>query len=378
MNNAVYREILTSAGWFDNGTDGCYPLNYDADYTYPKRPEIDSETVVAYYPGCFAEFHEGHMEVVNQAVSRLSFLTDNFVVIIAPANSDYTIQKYGDVEQASNKYRFDKIAKAIQCRSKIFIDLNPMLNFDRDQNFPDLIEHFLNRHGLTINAMKNAPHIVTGKDREYMGNIAKHTNRIAALHVVGCEASSTAIMNLNPLPRKKKNLILRVQSMYQHELFECYFADQYKTIAPILKSEEIEQALELAMQHQSKLTICKQYAGIVGGYIPLHRTFENPLLQGSFKPVRNPGLFAGETIIDSDVFTGSTRNFVESMGGKLVCTMKVNPDETEIIDFEDVATWSYPDVDIAWRCSMTPFTKESHELFEKFALKATSLLNPKS
>jgi hypothetical protein len=127
-------------------------------------------TRIAYYPGCFAEFHDGHMAVIRQVLSILKEEGGDYRLIIAPANSDYTMSKYGDVLQASNKYRYDRIVERLRAEpgmERVHIDLNPMLNFDRDHNFPDMIDDFLKGQGWSLDAMKSRVLIVCGKDRDW-------------------------------------------------------------------------------------------------------------------------------------------------------------------------------------------------------------------
>ena len=114
MNHSVYSEILTSLGWFDTGMGK--PEPFCADYrvltNQPYGPgDIQDTTRIAYYPGCFAEFHDGHMAVIRQVLSILKEEGGDYRLIIAPANSDYTMSKYGDVLQAYNKYRYDRIGR---------------------------------------------------------------------------------------------------------------------------------------------------------------------------------------------------------------------------------------------------------------------------
>jgi hypothetical protein len=238
-------------------------------------------TLVAYYPGCFAEFHDGHMAVVRETVEAMKAVTDDYRVIIAPANSDYTMSKYGDVVQASNKYRYDKIMnwlRGAEGMERVHIDLNPMLNFDRDHNFPDLIDDFLKGHGLELNIMERAPFVVCGKDRDW-SNLRRATNRIRVFYSQGDSTSSSAIMAAKaPMPRVKKDLILRCTTWYDLNLFAEHFGDQYKSVKALYKSDEMGMARELCEKHKFDFTICKEYHSLLP-YHQVSRKWHNPLDQ---------------------------------------------------------------------------------------------------
>ena len=71
MKHSVYSEILASMGWFDTGMDKPEPFFSDYRLMHPRvfgDDAIMPSTLIAYYPGCFAEFHMGHMAVYNAGV----------------------------------------------------------------------------------------------------------------------------------------------------------------------------------------------------------------------------------------------------------------------------------------------------------------------
>lgn len=379
MKHKLYDEILASIGWFDTDTPDAEPIEEFFHSVYPPLSIIDKNTVVAYYTGCFAEFHSGHMNVVTDTLKRLKkrmkmvFPSRKIVFVIAPANADYTLSKYGDVEQASNKYRYDKIVEAIKGMDNVYIDLNPMLNFDRDHNFPDLIEHFLNRYDLSLDSMTEVPFIVCGKDRGNLGDISKFTKKLRVIYHRGDETSSSAIIKENPLPRKKKDLILRCKNDKEFDLFCKYFKDQYESIEPLYQDYERRLASRIVDEldrDASKVTICKDYKGILH-YIKVSRGWDNPLQQSKYFLCSDVSKLNGATVLDSDIFSGSTERFVEQHGGKLIALIKCREHE-EIIDYEDLISgnWQYPFVDISYRCSMQPFDRNMHEKFNNFLNEA--------
>ena len=378
MNHSVYSEILTSLGWFDTGIGK--PAPFFSGYR-PMHPHltggdaITPSTLIAYYPGSFAEFHAGHIAVIRETVGAMKAITGDYRVIIAPANSDYTMSKYGDVVQASNKYRYDRIMERLRAEpgmERVHVDLNPMLNFDRDHNFPDLIDDFLRGHGLELNIMERAPYIVCGKDRDWT-MLERVQNKLATIYIEGDGTSSSAIMaSMPPMPRVKKDVIVRCTTWLDYELFKKYFGKQYKNTAPFYKNHELDMARELMREHKFDFTICKEYAGLLE-YRRLSRRWVNPLEQAPGFYDQGIGDVSGKLILDSDVFSGTTRDFIESRGGKLVSVFGVDPDTTEVIDYEDLIQGhlQYPHADVAWRCSMAPFTKEDHANFAAFLKEAT-------
>lgn len=378
MNHSVYSEILTSLGWFDTGMGK--PEPFCADYrvltNQPYGPgDIQDTTRIAYYPGCFAEFHDGHMAVIRQVLSILKEEGGDYRLIIAPANSDYTMSKYGDVLQASNKYRYDRIVERLRTEpgmERVHIDLNPMLNFDRDHNFPDMIDDFLKGQGWSLDAMKSRVLIVCGKDRDW-SMLNRVQNKLATLYVEGDDTSSSAIMaSKPPMPRVKKDVIVRCTTWLDYERFKKYFGKQYKTVTPLYKNHELDMARALMREHKFDFTICTEYMDLLE-YRRLSRRWVNPLEQSREFWDQSIGDVNGKLILDSDVFSGTTRDFIESRGGKLIPVFEVDPETTEVVDYDDLIHnyLQYPHADVAWRCSMAPFTKEDHANFAAFLKEAT-------
>ena len=149
------KKIARKCGYFNTGKDfellvpyysDIYDSLFDTLWKYFEKPTINSLTTFMYYPGAFTHFHEGHLDVVKQAYNFISQKTDNFYIVLSPANSDYVKYKYPDLN-ITNKSRYDLILESLQTLdkdilSKIIIDLNPMLNMDRDYNFTDLLNNF--------------------------------------------------------------------------------------------------------------------------------------------------------------------------------------------------------------------------------------------
>lgn len=367
------EKALGALGWFEPKV-AFEPL---AKVNYVKRcgkatgVTFNDETLIAYFPGCFAEFHVGHLDVVNQAVAACAAITDNYVVVVSPANTDYTTEKYGHESLfATNKYRYDRItAMLADVKGNVVIDLNPMLNFKADYNFTDLVCDFVSRQGMDWHELHHVPRIVCGKDRKYFADLVTITDKIDVLYVDDTTgASSSALIKEATITKvPKKDLLLRCDNVEQYELFKKFFSDQYNTITCQLLSDEIEVAKALHAIHKFDVTICKDYAGFLP-YISTHRKFTNPLSSGDGH-ITN-GNFESLKVLDSDVFSGGTKSFIDNQGGKLyaVHNFEGQLNTKELLDIAGFysAKWQYPYVDISSRCSMRAFTFEDHKNFQTF------------
>lgn len=175
-----------------------------------------------------------------------------------------------------------------------------------------------------------------------------------------------------PMPRVKKECILRCSDWSEVELFRKYFGNQYTGVSPLYRSHELDMARALMREHKFDFTICKEYMDLLE-YRRLSRRWINPLHQSTEFWDRVVPDVNGKLILDSDVYSGSTRNYIESRGGKLIPVFEVDPETTEVVDYDDLIHnyLQYPHADVAWRCSMAPFTKEDHANFAAFLKEAT-------
>lgn len=362
-NSVIFRDVLENLGWFDTDFAPIAKVNYIYKSNDPRG--IDSQTQVAYYPGCFAHFHDGHKQLIDQWLEETE--TSNKIIVISPANTDYTYSKYGDVVEASNKSRFDQIKKWVDdhpLKDHIFIDLNPMLNFTQDQNFTDLMGDFLRRQGFTFSDMNTPMTLICGKDRDNYKKLAELTNKIKVYYQEDSTGFSSSKMGFTA--RKKKHLILRCNSKSELLLFESYFEDQYESITPSYLDDEIASVRNIAYLGKDVFTICKDYAAELP-YIPFHRKWKNPFERDGFE---TSGDFANTHIIDSDSYTGSTKSELLRLGASEVQVILkgTDPEFIEIIDYADFKDpmFRYPYTDITERCSMQPFTNEMHLLYNVF------------
>lgn len=355
MKSKIYDEVLTTLGWFEPKVEW-KPLHF-VNYTYSlNKIDLTDKSNVFYYPGCFTHLHDGHKALIKSVFNN----NKEAIVVISPANSDYTVSKYGKSEYATNLHRYKRIKEYIHENPdlKIVLDINPMVNFTCDHNFTDLLEHFLNRHNLSLDTMKVQPHIVCGKDRSYFKTLEKVTNKLKVYYNEGSDESSSDYIKKNPKPFEPKNLILRCQTLKEKNLFSDFFGEHYKKITPSLISEEKERVKRLDNLHKFDATCCKDYADILP-YIPISRNWINPFEYDGYV---TSGCLAGLKIIDSDIFSGGTKKFVESQGGSLTAVHYHIDETTELLDIDVFLDpkFNYPFTDLSYRCSLPPFSTLDH------------------
>lgn len=376
-NKFPFKE-LEQVGWFD-APEFKSISNVNFTKTFDCVINITPGTNIGYFPGSFTIFHDGHAAIINK------FFDDNpgAVVVIAPANSDYLVTKYGkENPYIQNKARYDNLYQGIEDRfegsrlSRIMIDLNPMLNNTSDHNFTDLLADFLNRQFCSLHFMDTPPSILCGKDREYFKNLEEHTKLLKVFYVDSVDGlSSRNMMTVKKVQKKK--LILRINKEEELNLFREYFVNEYISIQPSYIEEEKKMVQNSKKyyphQYKNSITVCKDYADILP-YHKLSRHFINPFEHDGFTTEYD---FKNEIVFDSDIFSGSTRDYLESKGCCLFAVHNlIDSSFTELLDITDFydVKWNYPHVDISSRCSMSPFTKDDHINFANFkkALNALS------
>ncbi len=369
--SSIKSDDMASLGYFEPKAPYERLANTNHVKFINESVNITRNTLIAYFPGCFAEFHIGHLDVVNQAIAACKAITDDYLVVISPANSDYTTEKYGKRSLfATNQYRYERMCYVLNgVDGNVAIDLNPMLNYKVDYNFTDLVFDFVCCQGLVYAELLHTPRIVCGKDRDYFGNLKKVTNKIDVIYVEDTTGASSSayIKTVKDTAVPRKHLLLRVEHYEQYEQFDTFFADQYASIDYILLNDEIEQARKLHAIEKFDVTICKDYADFLP-YVRTHRRFENPLERGNGHITE--GTFKGLKVLDSDIFSGGTKNFIANQGGSLyaIHNFEKQLDTHELLDIADFYDdkFDYPYVDISSRCSMRAFDLELHTRFAAF------------
>ena len=370
----IYDRIPQSAksecGYF---TPKCAHRIFDSFNSYvhkgslSRKKQIDYETRVLYYPGSFGSFHAGHLSVIWRAIEQVAKVTDNYVVVVAPANSDYVAEKYGEWSvRASNKRRYDNIKQHMFTQRDMWIDLNPMLNNPCDYNIDTQVEQFLQAElKCGIKDMVHPPMVLCGKDRDF----SKITDYQGYLDVFFADDSTgfSTSKTENELI-EKKDLILRVHNYAQFDLFCKYFSKHYKSIKPQLIGTEKFVAQEYARMNGIRYTNCKDYADFLI-YIPLSRKWINPLEHSGFDGDEwHFNRISGQKVLDSDCFTGSTADHLQRKYNidSISLVDLSDRDDVELLDIDDFYTWQYPYVDISYRCSMPAFSAEDHLYFADF------------
>lgn len=359
MESAIYRdlspEVAAECGYFEPKAPFKPVFNRPWSAVLPELYDR-----IIYYPGSFGTFHEGHVSVIKRALKKYP----NAWLVIAPSNSDYASEKYGAwSELASNKHRYDTIKQVLDKHDiHAEIDIGPMLAHNCDQNFTDQLVEYLGEHGL--DKMKNPPVILCGKDRADFLNLNKYTDKVVVEWFEDTTGLSTS--KLENKQRQKKRLVLRCVNKEEFDLFCEYFQDQYLHIQPCYLHDEIESAKKAALMIGATHTNCKEYADFLP-YVKLSRQFVNPLADPTMPHWVVP---RGAVLLDSDIFSGTTKKYVESWGSKLhgLINIKDWRGAWELLDISDFRKkeWSYPFTDISSRCSMQAFDINYHNHFNEF------------
>lgn len=377
FKSTIYDEVFESLGFFNTREEyRKIEHNYNPIQFIGSKKSINENTAIGYFPGCFAAFHDGHVSVIKKALQELKKISNDYLLVVAPTNTEYTVMKYGvDSAYATNYYRYNIILNRLRQdfgSEATAIDLNPMLNARCDFNFTDQLEAFITAHTGANKKLNHTPRIIVGKDRQHYSMLGKLTDRVDFICVEDSTGmSSSAIIKNHPLTIVKKHCLLRCNNYAEFSLFHKYFASEYSIITRVLLENELDRARRLiAEKGPFDFTICKEYAGLLP-YVPLSRDFDHAL-DTPVKFKHGDINFEGKKILDSDIYSGSTKRYVESLGGELVAVFDTStgiyPGTHEIVDFSDFkkANYCYPFVDVAERCSMRPFTYEMHLKYEQF------------
>ena len=381
------KKIARKCGYFNTGKDfellvpyysDIYDSLFDTLWKYFEKPTINSLTTFMYYPGAFTHFHEGHLDVVKQAYNFISQRTDNFYIVLSPANSDYIKYKYPDLN-ITNKSRYDLILESLQTLdkislSKIIIDLNPMLNMDRDYNFTDLLNNFVTIYGACYH--KGPHYVICGKDKNFK-ILEQYTDKIKIFYgEMKIEKHSKDLIKAQPF--QKKNCILRFNEVKELTLFKKYFKDYYNFILPN-QIEFEKDSFDLINTNKNIITICKDYQKEFP-YFRVSRNWNNPLEQNGYINQIEGYDPAYTLVIDSDCYTGGTLLYLESLGYEVKIAGKgyeqYLPKDYDIVDFTDfynIENCYYPYKDSSERMSLPSFDSNMHKHFQQFLKEVEQL-----
>lgn len=364
INSYIYSDILghqdrINAGYFVPSTPySPLVVGFNSYINISYKKNFSKNTTVIYYSGAFGLFHEGHLDVVKRANEKANSLNINdYVIVISPTNSDYAVQKYGLYsELSSNKSRTDRIVDAIETSNipNVVIDLNPMLNFISDQNFTDLLKYFMDVNGITAK-----PVIVTGKDRDY-SSISNHTNLVDSWYMGAEVVCSTSDHNTEQFIKNRSDLLLRIHNENELNIFKKYLGEYYETITPIYISDELKKVS--TFDKETTITICKDYKDVLQ-YVPVHRHYDTPLSNPRHLD-NDLSEYKGMLVVDSDIFSGSTKKFITSQGLDMYALIDLRGStDIELLDIDDfkIEEFRYPFVDLSSKCSLPAFTNDIHQ-----------------
>ena len=390
VSSFIYDEIffnhgykfLEECGYFR--TEFPIPLDKNSHAVFSffeEEKKITENTQVFYYSGAFTYFHEGHISVIKKA---LEVAKDDFVIVISPANSDYIYKKYNYHHNVGNKARYDRIKNllkqsfTIEELQNIVIDLNPMLNFDRDFNFTDLMKYFIEKY-IPFEKLKHKPVICCGKDRDFR-KLAEYSNKVDVLYVGEEDGSfidyhSKEFLELST-KLIKKICYFRCNNEKEYNAFKHYFGKYYYEIEPLYLEMELNEIRRMIYENEQSnspkriATICKEYADLLP-YIPFSRQFENPLENSTF--VDNPLFDEYDVIVDSDSFSGKTKEFItENHDVQFIALYDIQSygfdlNKIDIVDVSDIVRddFRYPYVDVMERMGLRSFTERTHDLLDK-------------
>lgn len=366
----IKEEFLKESGYFESGEFASLSEENFIDNLSDK--EFSEKTKVIYFSGSFGFFHEGHLDVIKRAHKEFSASNMDIVIVVSPSNSDYAKKKYGDTNFANNFDRYQRILEFREELKKydVVIDLNPMLNNKIDYNFTDILYYFLSKNiNKNVDDIKNKPVLIGGKDRDY-SKLNDLTNKVRFRFYKEKKVFSTSAEynKKNIRNNTKKELYLRVNNKKEYDVFYQYMSNYYEKITPIYIENEKKIVKEMIKNNSADyITICKDYADILK-YVKVSREYENPLSKSKHKENRELKKEKGKTVIDSDIYTGGTKMFVEqnNLSFFSILDLSKKNKEIELLDIDDFKKekFGYPYVDISSKCSLPPFTKEMHTIFE--------------
>jgi glycerol-3-phosphate cytidylyltransferase-like family protein len=325
------------------------------------------DTLVCYYSGSFGFFHDGHLDVIKRTYEDALKITDDFIIVLSFANSEYSFSKYGNSSFSSNYDRYQRVNEYRDLLSKynVVIDLNPMLNYRVDHNFTDLLYDFLIKNiSEDVFDITNTPVIIGGKDKNY-SILNKLTSQVKFWYYDEKIEKSTSKDYLIK-EKEKVSLFIRVHNKEEYKIFQCHMKNYYSKIIPIYISDEIMELNRLLKNEKKVITVCKDYSDLFE-YIELKRIFDNPL-SNPRHDISNKEKFIkykGYTVVDSDAFSGGTRKFLQSCGLIFISLIDLSDSEnTDLIDIDDIKNenFNYPYVDLSYRCSLPGFTPELHDI----------------
>lgn len=370
IDSYIYKDIdqeqAIEAGYFETTepwSDRC-KVNTIDNLSFRS---IGRDTLICYYSGSFGFFHDGHLDVIKRAYEDASKITDDFVIVLSLANSEYSFSKYGNSSFSSNYDRYHRVNeyRALLSQYNVVIDLNPMLNYRVDHNFTDLMYDFIIKNvDIDISNLTHKPVIIGGKDKDY-STLNELTSDVKFWYYDEKVEKSTS-KDYVTKEKLKVSLYIRVHTKEEYNIFKSHMSNYYRKITPIYINDEIKDLTRLFKNEKKVITVCKDY-GHLFEYIELKRIFDNPLSNSRHdeKDKEKFKKYQGYTVIDSDVFSGGTRTFIQNCGLKFHALIDLSKSKnTDLLDIDDIKDehFNYPYVDLSYRCSLPGFTPELHDV----------------
>lgn len=249
-----------------------------------------------------------------------------------------------------------------------------MLNHRVDQNFTDFLFDFLikNIKGLkNIKDMKYKPTIIGGKDRDY--SILNEINSLIEFLYFDEKIEISTSKNFIQKNKKKCKLFLRVNNEKEFLIFFKYMKFFYESIEPIYIKDEINFLKNQYKNKKNIITICKDYKDLFD-YKKVSRIYDHPLSKPYHK-INNID-FKNKIVIDSDIFSGLTRDYITKFASDFIALKDLsNQEYVELIDIDDMKNefFNYPYVDLSSKCSLPPFTPKMHDIIKNLKMELNKI-----
>lgn len=373
-------EEAVKCGYLKDATDVLIDPSYNCLYNLNNDKPITEDTLVFYYPGCFTTVHKGHVDVIKRVYEYAKTLTDDFVIVLSPSNYSYVKEKYPEHTAFNiNANRIDELRSTVTDINEDYLeyrvpilDFNCMLNSTKELNFLTSLDYCLQQLG--ISHLKNPPYIVCGKDTDF-SLLNTYTDSVRVLHFDASYDISTKD-SLKISSFVKKHCIFRCSTEEQYEIFCKHLSKYYASIQPSYLEDEkkaVQNIIDTLPKDRKVITICKEYQDI----LPYHKVSRGiHSISNSYEyliPVGN-NTITGEDlyIIDSDIYTGVTKRFLErSKEAKqtvyAVMDFSDKNTEYEIVDYLDMIDdkFDYPYQNISYRMSLPEMTEEIYQDFKQ-------------
>lgn len=382
-------EQAIKCGYLKNAIDTLINPSYSCLYNLNDDP-VTEDTLVFYYPGCFTAVHKGHVDIIRRIYEYAESLTNDFVIILSPSNYSYVKEKYPEHTSFDvNTNRIQQLKYIVTDINEDYleyripiVDFNCMLNSTKELNFLNSLDYCLQQLG--ISHLKNPPYIVCGKDTDF-SLLSKYTDAVKVLHFDASYNVSTKDF-LKQKSFVKKHCIFRCRTEEQYEIFCKHLGKYYESIQPSYLEDEkkaVQDIIDTLPRDRKIITICKEYQDI----LPYHKVSRGiHSISSSYDyliPIGNYTITREDLyIIDSDIYTGVTKRFLErSREAKqtvyAVMDFSDKHNDYEIVDYLDIIDekFDYPYQNISYRMSLPEMTEEVYQDFKQLKKELIEIIS---